>query len=168
MLKQFDFINLVKAYSKIIIVILILIALIVLFTQVNVNVSLKNQEISLNSSSSVSSGSSSPSSSHPASAECAADADCNDGNQCTFDSCDEGKCIHNVNLFGECVMSNGKKAVCNEMGDCVKMETYCDNGIDDDGDGLIDCQDLDCEGVPCMSNGTVGLCQAGVCSTQQF
>lgn len=37
----------------------------------------------------------------------------------------------------------------------------CDNGLDDDGDGLGDCADPDCEGAPCLAGGLT--CQAGAC-----
>lgn len=37
----------------------------------------------------------------------------------------------------------------------------CDNGLDDDGDGLSDCADPDCEGATCLANGLT--CQGGAC-----
>lgn len=37
----------------------------------------------------------------------------------------------------------------------------CDNGLDDDGDGLGDCADPDCEGAPCLAGGLT--CQSGAC-----
>jgi len=101
-------------------------------------------------------------------AECSVDNDCNDNNPCTTDSCASGKCINSVNPFIDCVMPNGEMAVCNQDGVCTKIETYCDNGIDDDGDGLTDCADLDCEGAPCSFNGTVGACSDGICSFLPF
>lgn len=30
---------------------------------------------------------------------------------------------------------------------CTETGTECSNGIDDDGDGFIDCLDFDCDGV---------------------
>ncbi len=95
--------------------------------------------------------------------ECRVDSDCDDGNQCTFNLCDEGKCVNNVNVWGECVLSDGKKGTCNEMAECVLMESHCDNGVDDDGDGLIDCEEQECEGLPCDLNGSPGVCTDGVC-----
>ncbi|WP_224368527.1 hypothetical protein [Hyalangium versicolor] len=38
----------------------------------------------------------------------------------------------------------------------------CDNGLDDDGDGLRDCADPDCETRSCLSGGLT--CASGVCS----
>jgi len=38
-------------------------------------------------------------------------------------------------------------------------DEVCHNGMDDDGDGLIDCADPDCESMPCVS----GTCSAGLC-----
>ena len=43
---------------------------------------------------------------------------------------------------------------------CVPKEAACDNGADDDLDGLFDCADSDCDGKTCAT-GTV--CTAGVC-----
>lgn len=37
----------------------------------------------------------------------------------------------------------------------------CDNGLDDDGDGLNDCADPDCESASCLAGGLT--CQAGAC-----
>jgi hypothetical protein len=37
---------------------------------------------------------------------------------------------------------------------CFRAETTCDNGLDDDGDGLVDCLDPDCNGLTCFS-GTI-------------
>jgi len=37
---------------------------------------------------------------------------------------------------------------------CYPRESNCSNAIDDDGDGLVDCLDPDCDGLTCMS-GTV-------------
>ena len=39
------------------------------------------------------------------------------------------------------------------------FETYCDNGIDDDGDGLIDCEDPDCYN---SNSCTVEICDNGI------
>ncbi len=39
-------------------------------------------------------------------------------------------------------------------------EEYCVEQADDDLDGLVSCQDHDCEGMPCGSGLT---CLAGVC-----
>lgn len=35
----------------------------------------------------------------------------------------------------------------------------CASGADEDGDGLLDCEDPDCEGLPCAT----GRCSAGAC-----
>ena len=34
---------------------------------------------------------------------------------------------------------------------CFAPEADCANGLDDDGDGLVDCEDLDCDGLTCFS-----------------
>jgi len=38
-------------------------------------------------------------------------------------------------------------------------DEVCTNSTDDDSDGLVDCADPDCEGLPC----SVGTCTGGVC-----
>jgi hypothetical protein len=44
---------------------------------------------------------------------------------------------------------------CTELQDCVagqcvrRKETTCDNNLDDDSDGLVDCADPDCNSLPC-------------------
>src|SRR5210317_604704 len=45
----------------------------------------------------------------------------------------------------------------------VSGETDCANGEDDDGDGLADCLDEDCDGVVSVDfNGKTGFCEFGV------
>ena len=42
------------------------------------------------------------------------------------------------------------------------METVCDDELDDDQDGLIDCEDNDCDGeISIAANGFPFLCEAG-------
>ena len=47
--------------------------------------------------------------------------------------------------------------------DCSAPDEICDNGIDDDFDGNIDCADLDCDGFMdgACSTGLPGICAAG-------
>ncbi len=46
------------------------------------------------------------------------------------------------------------------VGACVPRESSCGNAIDDDGDGLPDCEDPDCSGLAC---GDAGICSGGTC-----
>jgi hypothetical protein len=46
------------------------------------------------------------------------------------------------------------------VGACVPRENTCGNGLDDDGDGLVDCEDPDCSGLTC---GDAGICSGGIC-----
>ena len=73
--------------------------------------------------------------------------DCDDGDPCTEDFCDGGECV-NV-----------------PIPDCGTQE-ICDNGIDDDGDELVDCEDPDCANAPgCGGSGLCGDPGAGDCCT---
>jgi hypothetical protein len=85
--------------------------------------------------------------------DCGAAA-CDDHNDCTSDSCaTDGRCLHD-NLMNEAPCGNGCACL-----DGMPSERVCNNGDDDDGDGLVDCNDGDCPG--CMG-GTV-CCPAGDC-----
>jgi hypothetical protein len=59
---------------------------------------------------------------------CATAADCDDGNACTTDSCAGGVCAHT------------------DVPGCGPEQ--CSDGIDNDGDGLVDCADPDCANAP--------------------
>jgi|GEM_PF-5722992 len=168
---NFDyFASIIKKHWKLLVILIVLLGLFFVFSQKEIHISIedKNSFALLNESNASSSNSldsNNSSSAHGSvSVSCSVDSDCDDGNECTFDYCDNGRCLNNVNVWGVCSLGNGEEGVCNEEGLCSKMESYCDNGVDDDGDGLIDCQDPDCEGVPCNFNGTVGQCSAGQCS----
>jgi uncharacterized repeat protein (TIGR01451 family) len=64
---------------------------------------------------------------------CTVDADCNDGNECTTDSCIAGACT-SMPIEG-CTV-------------CVPSPEICNDGIDNDCDGLIDCADDNCANAP--------------------
>ncbi len=46
------------------------------------------------------------------------------------------------------------------VGACVPREEACGDGVDQDGDGLSDCEDPDCAGRTC---GDAGVCSSGTC-----
>lgn len=46
----------------------------------------------------------------------------------------------------------------------IPVVEVCDNGIDDDGDGLIDCADPDCNGQKCNSSNTNQVCVNHQCT----
>lgn len=79
---------------------------------------------------------------------------CNDGNACTNDSCDEATnaCVSASATCGDGVVD----AACGEACDAPGTEV-CNNGVDDDGDGLGDCTDPQCV-VPGL-DGCNGLCE---------
>ncbi len=67
----------------------------------------------------------------PSCTPCTADSDCDDGDDCTTDACVKGVCIET------------------QIDGCAPNPPEdCTNGIDDDGDGLVDCHDPDCAGFP--------------------
>jgi len=78
---------------------------------------------------------------------------CDDDNPCTEDSCDpqEGECTYSMQALDGASCSDGDD--CTDPDLCVAGECTsgpdvctedCDNGIDDDGDGAIDCADTGC------------------------
>ncbi len=74
------------------------------------------------------------------------EASCDDQNECTIDSCElDGRCAR-TNVIDDTPCGTGCGCLAGEP-----TERACGNGDDDDGDGLIDCDDPDCPGTPsCM------------------
>ena len=81
--------------------------------------------------------------------DCATDPTCAGGNPCTsqMDCDDQDPCTIDECLNGVCVYLPNPACGPGEL---------CNNGIDDDGDMLIDCEDPDCFTDP--------ACQVGTCS----
>ena len=71
---------------------------------------------------------------------CTTAADClTPGYACT-DVAGKKACLPACTLDSQCAK------FCNaDTGDCAQTDENCTNGMDDDGDGLIDCEDLDCK-----------------------
>jgi uncharacterized repeat protein (TIGR01451 family) len=78
----------------------------------------------------------------PGCVRCSAASQCNDGDSCTTDSCVGGACAHTA--IPGCTP-------------CTPKPEVCDNGIDDDCDGLTDCADPDCASSPACS-ATAEIC----------
>jgi hypothetical protein len=74
---------------------------------------------------------------------CSTSAQCDDGKQCTQDLCAGNVCAHPV-IPG-----------CTE---CTPAPEVCDDGIDDDCDGLADCADPDCAAVAACVAGPTERC----------
>jgi uncharacterized repeat protein (TIGR01451 family) len=105
------------------------------------------------------------SSADPSCAPCAADADCaDDGNPCTTTTCTAGACTtvadpscttcatdaecddHDACTSDACVAG---MCVSTTLATCTPNPPEdCHNGIDDDGDGIVDCHDPDCADDP--------------------
>ncbi|MGA1393611.1 MAG: choice-of-anchor L domain-containing protein, partial [Phycisphaerales bacterium] len=83
--------------------------------------------------------------------------------------CADGACCNTVCLVDPTCCQTAWDAGCatlaSELCDsCTPVQEICDNGIDDDGDGLIDCDDPDCAAFPgCTKSGFCGDPQSGDC-----
>ena len=101
----------------------------------------------------------------PSCVPCTADTDCqDDGNPCTTETCTAGACTEVVDPscttcatdaecddHDPCTADTCSAGVCTStsLDDCSSNPPEdCHNGVDDDGDGLVDCHDPDCAGVP--------------------
>lgn len=81
---------------------------------------------------------------------CAANCEalCDDGDACTID-CDVDTfdlqgCLQAPRPPVDCALL-GTEDWCDPLGGCQYEETDCGNGLDDDGDGQVDCETLNCE-----------------------
>jgi uncharacterized repeat protein (TIGR01451 family) len=76
----------------------------------------------------------------PGCQRCTTVADCNDGNECTVEACTGGVCVHTADP------------------ECEKTPENCTDGVDNDGDGLVDCADADCANDPACRHEICGNC----------
>jgi hypothetical protein len=88
----------------------------------------------------------------PVDNDCDGKAGCADSD-CLGLSCATGTVVNGNPLFGSCKTGG----VCSCVATQIGKETTCGDGIDNDCDGLIDCDDPDCQPV---GNGLGGLCDA--------
>jgi uncharacterized repeat protein (TIGR01451 family) len=111
----------------------------------------------------------------PACTPCIADADCaDDGNPCTTETCNAGTCgavltpsctpcaiDSECDDADACTTDTCSAGVCaaTPVEDCTSNPPEsCTNGVDDDGDGLVDCQDTDCADLPICAVEVCGDC----------
>ncbi len=94
--------------------------------------------------------------------KCPDGEDCISGADCQSDYCNpDGECSTPSCTDG---WWNGDETGIDCGGSCISgAESVCSNGIDDDKDCLMDCLDLDCNGLVCDTDKT---CQSGVCTQQ--
>lgn len=76
---------------------------------------------------------------------CHVSTDCDDGNPCTNDVCTSDHVCENFPNLNPCDDGNA----CTSEGQCENRVCYthescCNNGMDDDNDGVTDCEDADC------------------------
>ncbi len=92
---------------------------------------------------------------------------CNNG----IDDNGDGKidCADTDCLGAACKTAAGGSGVCDSSGQCIctpasASETNCNDGKDDDCNGLIDCADPACNAQACTAaNGGAGTCGSGAC-----
>ena len=93
--------------------------------------------------------------------------DCDDGNPCTTDGCDAGNglCVNEPisSCCGNesCELGEDSCACPIDCGEPPLIETNCADGIDEDCDELIDCDDVDCELDPICICVVDGECVEG-------
>ena len=99
---------------------------------------------------------------------CDKDVDCDVGELCIGKSMclpaayDFG-CSTFDDILGNPEMVPGTCEVCadtNNNGTCSTTETFCEGGLDEDADSLVDCEDSECSGKSC---GVAKKCAGGLC-----
>ena len=68
---------------------------------------------------------------------CRTDAHCHDGDACTIDTCSDGECVHT---------EDAGNPSCN-AGTCLPGVPACSDGCDNDNDGRVDGDDVECTGA---------------------
>ncbi len=107
----------------------------------------------------------------PTCVPCAGPGDCNDHNACTTDACTAGVCGHTAiagctpcETAAQCDDANTCTTDACTAGACSHQAIAgcgpenCSNGVDDDGDGKIDCADPDCAQDPVCHTEICGNC----------
>lgn len=76
----------------------------------------------------------------------------------SFSNCkkDEEQDIKKVEICNNGIDDDGDGFIDYDDLDCTETGDECNNGIDDDGDGFIDSEDSDCDG------GTIEICNNGI------
>jgi hypothetical protein len=54
---------------------------------------------------------------------------------------------------------------CNGGAQITEQGSLCNDGVDNDCDGTLDCGDADCDGQPCTLDGGTGTCMSGACQS---
>jgi endonuclease I len=99
--------------------------------------------------------------------DCLDNADCDDAYLCTTDTCSNGACSNDpiIPCCGNISCETGEDQ-CNCAADCgtpPASELNCTDGIDDDCDTYVDCDDADCDADPTCQSACDddGICESG-------
>jgi hypothetical protein len=99
--------------------------------------------------------------------ECILNSDCDDGQQCTVNGCDEGRCVTVDRDLGDtCDQDDG--TVCDGDGNCVECNVNDDCGLNQVCDANTCVEEAECTLDPECNDGmqcTLNNCVAGVCIT---
>lgn len=93
---------------------------------------------------------------------------CDDESACTTnDMCQEGQCVGEkvAEICNDGIDNNCDGLIDGADPECagpVTIEDICDDGIDNDGDLLTDCEDPDCDGLVCVDEGNT--CTDDICT----
>ncbi|MAQ16104.1 MAG: hypothetical protein CMN30_15105 [Sandaracinus sp.] len=103
---------------------------------------------------------------------CESDGECPAASACTRGVCTDGTCLvapddDSCGAARICDLEDGCVSI---DGSCAPRESLCDDGVDEDCDGVTDCADPDCAGASCddgvFCNGP-DHCEAGRCAAHE-
>jgi len=86
-----------------------------------------------------------------------ADGDCDGATDCADSDCADVTCVAAGGGIGAC---SGGACVCTPSGGA---EAVCNDDVDNDCDGGVDCADASCDTRACATGGRVGVCSGGTC-----
>jgi hypothetical protein len=79
---------------------------------------------------------------------------------CADPDCDQRPCVDATGNNGVCASGVCTPPVCTP----ISTTEVCDNGVDDDCDGKIDCMQATCDGMACKPGSPTFVCQSRACT----